>query len=689
MIQKAVDYQFTDLVDIDAFREMLTSFYEATGILHGLVDANNNIISAVGWQEACTQFHRVNPVSRARCEASNQKLAAQLGGVGFVGGVCLNGLMDYACPIVIEGKQMATLYFGQILHEPPEMAFFQRQALEYGYDEEAYLEAISKVPVIPHERVEPIMTFFTQLAQTLARSGLDRMYTLKTKRQLAELNQELSLRVKHRTEELAEKNQQLATDIAKRQETEAALRDNQAQLQAILDSSPIGIGWAKHSKVEYVNKKFTELTGYQKEDITTVDQLCQLVFPDETLRREILESWSQEVMRAKHTGLATPVLEAPIVCQNGTVRYGMITVSWVGERSLVNFSDITDRWHAEQRNQARNKILELIAKGAPLKDTLNVLVQSVEQENHDTLCSILLLDKKGKHLYTYAAPSLPDFYNQAVDGVEIGPNVGSCGTAAYCQKRVVTSDIQSHPYWTNSYRDLATQAGLVSCWSEPIFSSQGRLLGTFAIYHRQPKEPEEDDLHWIGQAANLASIAIEHHQTLNELEYRAHTDSLTGLANRGRFMELADREITRAVRYQHPYAALILDIDHFKMINDRFGHKSGDTVLQTLATILKGALRENDIIGRIGGEEFAVLLPETDAEKASEVAERLRLTVADTKITTENVNQLTITVSIGLAIPRDFSLNIDNILSNADSALYGAKNSGRNRVCNASETGKP
>jgi diguanylate cyclase (GGDEF)-like protein/PAS domain S-box-containing protein len=577
---------------------------------------------------------------------------------------------------------MATLFFGQVLHESPDMVFFQRQAQEFGLDEKAYLEAIRKVPVIPHERVEPIMTFFTQMAQMLARSGLDRLYARKTEQQLAELNQELSQRVNARTEELAEKNQQLASDIAKRRETEAALRDNQAQLQVILDSSPIGIGWAEHSKVEYVNKKFTELTGYRQDEIATVEQLYRLVFPDEVFRTEILADWSREVIAAKHKGSSAPVLEAPVVCQDGTVRYGMITVSWIGERSLVNFSDITDRWHAERRNQARNTILELIAKGAPLKETLNSLVQSVEEENDGMLCSILLLDKDGRHLYTYAAPSLPDFYNQAVDGIEIGAHVGSCGASAYTGQRVVISDIQNHPNWAG-HCDLASQAGLASSWSEPIFSSQGRLLGTFAIYHRHPKEPTENDLHQIGQAANLASIAIEHHQTLDELEYRAHTDSLTGLANRGRFMELADAELARAMRYQHPFAVLILDVDHFKTINDRFGHKSGDTVLQALATILRGTLRENDIIGRIGGEEFAMLLPETDTEKASEVAERLRLTVAGTDITTENNNKIAITVSIGIAVPTNIPLNIDNILSRADSALYAAKNSGRNRVCNA------
>jgi diguanylate cyclase (GGDEF)-like protein len=186
----------------------------------------------------------------------------------------------------------------------------------------------------------------------------------------------------------------------------------------------------------------------------------------------------------------------------------------------------------------------------------------------------------------------------------------------------------------------------------------------------------------IEQAAHLASIAIEHHQTLEELERRAHTDSLTGLANRGRFFELAEVELARSLRYGNPYAVLLLDIDHFKGINDQHGHKSGDAVLQALAEIMQNSLREVDIIGRIGGEEFAILLPETGMDAAPEVAQRLRKAVSNAEILSSDQIPLRITVSIGIAVPVDNESNrIDNILRQADTALYKAKNSGRNRVC--------
>lgn len=680
-----MDYRFTDLVDIDAFRSMLKSFYEATGILHGLVDADNNIISAIGWQEACTDFHRINPCSNARCLESNCYLAEHLGEASFVGYACKNGLMDYATPIVIDGRQLATLYFGQLLHEPPDMAFFRRQAQECGFDEENYLAAIRKVPIISRERIEPIMAFYVQLAQMLARSGLDRLREREAEQRLADLNRDLAQRVGERTAELAAKNNLLTAEVIERRRTEEALRNSQAQLQAILDSSPIGIGWSDvGGRVKYINQKFTELFGYSMDDIPTVEHWYRLAYPNETFRNEVVANWARRVAAAREAGAKAPALEAPIVCKNGTVRHVIISVSWVGEHRLVNFSDINDRWLAEQRDHARNSTLELIATGASLPQILNAIVRNVEAEDHSKICSILLLDRDGRHLRVGAAPGLPDFYNQAIDGVEIGDGVGSCGTAAYRMKRVVVPDINHHPYWQN-FKELANQAELASCWSEPILSSKSRLLGTFAIYHRQPCTPDENDLQLIGYAANLASIAIEHHQADEELERQAHTDFLTELANRRYFMELAEAELARALRYHQSFALIMFDIDHFKKVNDNHGHKTGDMVLQKLATILLHTLRAVDISGRLGGEEFAIILPETSAAEAWEAAERLRLAVADTGMQSEAGAFLRITISIGVAILGDVAVDIETLLKRADEALYVAKNNGRNQVRMAAE----
>lgn len=156
----------------------------------------------------------------------------------------------------------------------------------------------------------------------------------------------------------------------------------------------------------------------------------------------------------------------------------------------------------------RSHILEMLVSSESLNVILQEIVVGIEKLHPQMLCSILLLDGEGKHLGNGIAPSLPDFYNEAVNGVQIGIGVGSCGTAAYSNERVVVEDITTHPYWA-PYKELATRAGLRSCWSQPIRSSTNQVLGTFAIYHHDIHTPNESDIYLIEQSAKLASIAIE------------------------------------------------------------------------------------------------------------------------------------------------------------------------------------
>ena len=171
-----------------------------------------------------------------------------------------------------------------------------------------------------------------------------------------------------------------------------------------------------------------------------------------------------------------------------------------------------------------------------------------------------------------------------------------------------------------------------------------------------------------------------------ELERQAHIDVLTGLNNRRHFLELAEHELSRARRHGNPLSMLMLDVDHFKQCNDSHGHHVGDQVLQKLGTICSATLREADLPGRIGGEEFAVLLPETDAAQALEVAERLRLAFAAALTPLEHGGSVRFTVSIGVAHLTAADDDLGDLLKRADAALYAAKNLGRNRVCDAAAT---
>jgi len=182
----------------------------------------------------------------------------------------------------------------------------------------------------------------------------------------------------------------------------------------------------------------------------------------------------------------------------------------------------TERKQAERREHIRNQVLEQLAKGAPLPDILDALVRGVEASNSAMLGSILLLDEEGRNLLLGAAPSLPEKYNRAIHGIAIGPYVGSCGTAAFRRERVIVSDISSDPLWAD-YRELALRYGLQACWSQPILSSTGQVLGTFAIYHKRIRPPNGSELDTISDAANIACIAIEHIRFQQALHIAATT----------------------------------------------------------------------------------------------------------------------------------------------------------------------
>lgn len=187
-----------------------------------------------------------------------------------------------------------------------------------------------------------------------------------------------------------------------------------------------------------------------------------------------------------------------------------------------NKAEIAERDLSEVLSAIDKTVLELISSGAPFSDVLNVLSRVIEEQSPELLCSILLLDPTGKTLRHGAAPSLPDSYLQAIDGLAIGPSAGSCGTAAYLGKPVTVSDIASDPLWAE-YRDLGLSHGLRACWSTPIFSGDGKVLGTFAMYYREPRSPSSRDVQVIERATHLAAVAIEREraeQALRQAEDR-------------------------------------------------------------------------------------------------------------------------------------------------------------------------
>ena len=438
-------------------------------------------------------------------------------------------------------------------------------------------------------------------------------------------------------------------------------------------------------------------------------------------------------------------------------------------------------------------VLELIAHGAPLPRVLTALAQGIERANPEVRASVLLLARDNRHLLLGAAPSLPDFYNEAVHGLAIGDGVGACGTAAARGERVIVEDIASHPYWA-PYTALARAADLAACWSEPVVSPQGKVLGTFALYHARPASPTEADIAAITEAAHLASVAIERSRTLEamqlsdlilrasseamlvmddarriqtvnpafttltgypeseavgldarvlrgpsnrperidmvEAELRAkgrwqgefwlatregaefparltldsvahgshaHTvaifsdfsqkkaaeraiwqqanhDNLTGLPNRRHLLDRLARQMTASAGR---LAVLFVDLDHFKNVNDSQGHGAGDALLVEAGRRLLSCVRAGDMVARIGGDEFVVLVAEADQVQAGRLAERILDALCRPFVL--NGEACHISASVGVALHDTLAgADAETLLGQADLAMYAAKQQGRN-----------
>ncbi len=205
-----------------------------------------------------------------------------------------------------------------------------------------------------------------------------------------------------------------------------------------------------------------------------------------------------------------------------------------------------ERRRAEALLAGEKRLLEMIAKGNPLSMILDALCRLVEELSKGSLSSILLLDPDGTRLWHGAAPSLPKSYIDAIDGSAIGPAAGSCGTAAFRKERVIVSDIAQDPLWAD-YRDLALPHGLRACWSTPVLASDGRVLGTFAIYSREPSSPTPPQQSIIEQITDLASIAIERKRA--EEEHQAHLW----------FLESMDR-VNRAIQGTNDLEQMMSDV---------------------------------------------------------------------------------------------------------------------------------
>lgn len=327
-------------------------------------------------------------------------------------------------------------------------------------------------------------------------------------------------------------------DITERVLAENNIKENEEKYRTLIEqaSDAILIVDKEFNYVE-VNSAACNMLGYTRDEflrmnvrhitILNTDEL-PLRFNELKEGKKIL----QERFFKARDGSAIPVEVSATIMQNGNY--------------LAFVRDVSERKKMELMITGENEVMEMIAKAERIPDILKKIALNYESVSDKGLCSILLLDEAGTHLRFGAGPSLPEKFNNTINGEPIGPVAGSCGTAVYRKEKVIVSDIATDPLWVN-YRDLALRYNLKACWSTPILNNRDKVMGTFAIYYTEIREPGTEDMKLIDRAANLVKVALERHYkelqlTESESKYRTlveqASDAIFIIDDKGNFITI-------------------------------------------------------------------------------------------------------------------------------------------------------
>jgi len=482
------------------------------------------------------------------------------------------------------------------------------------------------------------------------------------------------------TPQLLEENQQLRSSLVRLKLT---TEKNTAELQAREERFALAMrgandglwDWNLETDEVYYSSGWKSMLGYEAGELEHVYATWErLVHPDDKDR------FLSKVDAYLKGETATMEVEFRMFHKSGHLVYilgrGFSVFSEENKpvRLVGTHVDISRQKLAEMFNKRTAKILEMIARGKTASAIYDAIALMYEERHPGMRCSMLELED-GKLLHG-GAPSLPQEYCDAVHGLQNGPDVGSCGTSTYTGERCIVENIETDPKWAN-IKDAALPHGMRSCWSEPIKNSRGEVLGAFGMYFDYPALPDENESEDLISAARLAGIVMERDQDHKRIRELAYTDELTGVASRAHFYMYMEDLIKTSQRHQRRFSLLYIDLDNFKNVNDSLGHGAGDQLLKEIAARLQGTGREIDFVTRISGDEFSIVIEGTDDSiVAADYCQRcLDAIAAPLELSGRT---LVPSCSIGIAHYPDNGKTIATLLKAADTALYAAKERGKN-----------
>jgi diguanylate cyclase (GGDEF)-like protein/PAS domain S-box-containing protein len=346
--------------------------------------------------------------------------------------------------------------------------------------------------------------------------------------------------------------------------------------------------------------------------------------------------------------------------------------TWI--RTIHIFTDCT---LSKVRETVQQKMMEAMASDMPISDVMRIACREFESLAPDVAISILGINEEGR-FQTLAAPSLPGFFSRAVDGQQMGPMAGACGAAAYSGEAVLVNDLATDPR-TVAFKELLLPLGVQAVWSSPIKARDGRVLGTFAFYYRDRCGPDGFHRFLVDVAIHLCAIALESDASRARIHQLAYFDGLTGLPGRQSILTRLEQAIAAARQAARPLAVVVLNLGHVREINNLFGEGAGDELLCETARRLERCMAGDQIVGRLAGDEFAVILPDWDQGGAL-AASRNLLSALFKPLRIKRGNTLRPMAAVGISVFPEHGSDRSMLLQGADLAMYHAKQAGGNEI---------
>jgi diguanylate cyclase (GGDEF)-like protein/PAS domain S-box-containing protein len=424
--------------------------------------------------------------------------------------------------------------------------------------------------------------------------------------------------------------------------------------------------------------------------LTWSDELCRIYGVDPAVHRPSFGDFIRRLPEADRTAMVERFQRATrekrnfshetrIVRPDGEVRtlYDKVEVLLDANGEVAGLAgaclDITARKLNETLEYDRARILELVAQNEPLPGILVRVVEMLEHQRQDLRGSLTLI-RDGKLAGT-TAPSMPPDYVAALHRLLRAPEGRDFAAAATSGKPLLVADTATHPAWAK-LQPLREAFRVHSCWSVPILSANGGVIGVLNLLGSTPREATERDQQLLESTSRLAAVAIDHRELTDKLAHQAQHDALTGLPNRLLFQDRLQQALVQAQRNARKVAVIHMDLDRFKHVNDTLGHTSGDALLKLASTRLADCVRRGDTLARIGGDEFTLLLAELDDTReamrvASEIVEAMRrpFLLED--------REIFLTASLGISLYPDDGADGETLMVNADVAMYRGKELGR------------